>query len=83
MVQNDHKPLEMIQQKPTNVAPSHLQQMLLHMQKYDYTIQYKPGKEIVLAKCLSHFPPTVTPSPFPSCKMSSISSYLMLNWTSL
>ena len=30
--------------------------MLLHMQKYDYIIQYKPGKEIVLANCLSHCP---------------------------
>ena len=26
------------------------------MQKFDYTIQYKPGKEMVLADHLSHFP---------------------------
>ena len=55
-VQNDHKLLEMIQQRPIYVAPAQLQCMLLHMQKYDYTIQYKPGKEIVLANHLSHFP---------------------------
>ena len=30
--------------------------MLLHMQKCDYTIKYKPGKEMVLADCLSCFP---------------------------
>ena len=30
--------------------------MLLHMQRYEYTIKYKPGKERVLANCLSHFP---------------------------
>ena len=37
-VQNDHKPLEMIQQKPIHVALPQLQHMLLHMQKYNYTI---------------------------------------------
>ena len=30
--------------------------MLLCMQMYDYTICYKPGKDMVLADCLSHFP---------------------------
>ena len=33
-----------------------LQQMLLCMQKYNYTIQYKPGKDMVLAYHLSYFP---------------------------
>ena len=55
-VQNDHKPLEMIQKKPIHAAPPHLQCMLLHLQKYDYTIVYKPGKEMVLADRLSRFP---------------------------
>ena len=32
------------------------QHMLLHMQKYDFTIQFKPGKEIILPDHLSHFP---------------------------
>ena len=30
--------------------------MLLHMQKYDYTIWYKPSKDMVLSNHLSHFP---------------------------
>ena len=30
--------------------------MLLHLQKYDYTIVYRPGKEMVLADHLSQFP---------------------------
>ena len=30
--------------------------MLLYLQKYDYTIQYKPGKEKVLVDHLSYFP---------------------------
>ena len=42
-----------------------LQQMLLHIQKFDYTIQYKPGKEMVLADCLSCFPFHSNLLPFP------------------
>ena len=56
IVENDHEPLEMIQQKPIHAAPPWLWHMLLHMQKYDYTIWYKPGKDMVLADCLSCFP---------------------------
>ena len=41
---------------PSMHAPPALQQMLLHMQKYDYTIWYKPGKDMVLADHLSCFP---------------------------
>ena len=55
-VQNDHKPLEMIQKKPIHAAPPRLQRMLLRLQKYDYTIVYRPGKEMVLADRLSRFP---------------------------
>ena len=56
IIQNDLKPPEIIQQKPNHTSQSHLQHMLLHMQKYDYTIQYKPSKEMALANCLSSFP---------------------------
>ena len=58
------------------------QQMLLHMQKYDYTIQHKCGKEMALANHLSHFSSHSNSLPSQSCKMSSMSSYLMLNWKS-
>ena len=33
-----------------------LQRMFLHIQKYDYNIRYKPGKDMVLANHLNHFP---------------------------
>ena len=46
----------MIQKKPIHAAPPHLQCMLLRLQKYDYTIVYRPGKEMVLADHLSRFP---------------------------
>ena len=39
-VQNDHKPLEMIQRNPIQAAPQRLQCMSLRLQKYDYKIQY-------------------------------------------
>ena len=55
----------MIQHKPIHVAIPSLQQRLLHMQKYDYTIHYKPGKDMVLADCLSHFPSNTNYLPIP------------------
>ena len=65
MVQYDHKPLEMIQKKPIHTAPHQLQGMLLHMQKYDYTIQYKPCKDLVLANHLNCFPSCIYSLPIP------------------
>ena len=55
-VKSDHKPLETIQKKPIHAAPPRLQRMLLKNQRYDYDIQYLPGKEMVLADRLSRFP---------------------------
>ena len=55
-VYNDHKPLEMITKKPIHPAPPNLQCMLLRLQHYNYTLQYKPGKEMVLADWLSRLP---------------------------
>ena len=65
LIENDHKLLEMIQLKPIHVAPPRLQQMLLYMQKYDYTISYKPGKDMVLADHLSCFPSNSNCIPIP------------------
>ena len=49
--------------KPIHAAPPRLQQMLLRLQCYDYTLLYKPGKEMVLADCLSRFPSRKENSP--------------------
>ena len=65
LVKNEHKLLEMIQQKPIHLAPPRLQQMFLHMQKYDYTNVYKPGKDMVLADHLSCFPYDTNYLPIP------------------
>ena len=48
--------MAMIQQNPIHATPPCLQCMLLHVKKYNYTIQYKPSKDMVLANHLSYFP---------------------------
>ena len=60
-IESDHKPLEAIVKKPLAAAPPRLQRILLRMQKYDYVLEYKPGKELVLPDMLSRAPvsPTV------------------------
>ena len=49
-VQSDHKPLEMIHLKSMHNAPPWLQRMFLQLQKYDMTIKYKPGSEMLLVE---------------------------------
>ena len=55
-VESDHKPLEMKHQKSLASAPPRLQRMLLQLQRYDVTIRYRPGKEMLLADALSRCP---------------------------
>lgn len=55
-VESDHKPLQPITSKPLLCAPRRLQRMLLRMQRYDYCIQYRPGKELLIADTLSRAP---------------------------
>ena len=56
-IKSDHKPLESISQKNLADMPAHLQCMLLHLQGYDYTIHFCPGKEMALPNTLSWFSP--------------------------
>ena len=52
----DHKPLVSICQKPLAKAPKLLPNLLLRAQQYDFSIKYKPGKEIPQADALSRAP---------------------------
>lgn len=52
-VETDHKPLISIFNKSLNETPARLQRMLLSLQKYDFNITYKPGKNLILADSLS------------------------------
>jgi transposase InsO family protein len=58
VIESDHRPLEMISKKTIGAAPARLQRMLLRLQRYAYTIQYRPGKEMTLADSLSRLPTT-------------------------
>ena len=53
LIESDHKQLENIFKKPLASAPLRLQRMLLRLQRYDIDLQYKPGKEMILANTLS------------------------------
>lgn len=53
VIESNHKPLEMICRKSLPAAPARLQRMLLRLQRYDYDIKYRPGKEMTLADSLS------------------------------
>ena len=55
-VESDHKPLEAICKKPLNNAPDRIKNILLSLQKFDFEVVYKPGKEVIIADCLSRAP---------------------------
>ena len=49
----DHKPLFGVFNKQLDTAPPPLQRMLLQLQRYDFKLIYKPGKELYIADTLS------------------------------
>ena len=48
IAESNHKPLEEPMKNLAN-APPHLQQMLIQLERYNITIRYRPGKEMLLA----------------------------------
>ena len=52
-VQSDHQPLQTISRKPLHTAPKRLQRMLLRLQRYLVTINYRQGKHMHIADTLS------------------------------
>ncbi|CAC5382854.1 unnamed protein product [Mytilus coruscus] len=55
-VKSDHKPLEMIVRKSLGCATPRLQRMLLRLQKYDFSLKYIPGKDLIVPDMLSRAP---------------------------
>jgi hypothetical protein len=53
IVETNHKPLIAIHNKSLKAAPKRLQRMLLRLQRYNYTLVYRPGSELVLVDTLS------------------------------
>ena len=63
VVENDHKPLEMIMKKSMDKVPPRLQRMRLCLQPYDLIVKYVPGKFMYVADTLSRaFPLTASPN---------------------
>ena len=52
-VHTDHQPLETIFKKPLSKAPRRLQRMMLKLQRYQFSVRYKKGKELYVADFLS------------------------------
>ena len=61
MIESDHKPLESISRKNLADMSAQLQCMMLHLQGYNFTICYCPGKEMVIPDTLSRFSPRPGP----------------------
>jgi len=61
-IETDHKPLISIVKKPLVSAPKRLQRMLLRLQRYDFTLEYCPGSQVLIADALSraYLPDTET-----------------------
>lgn len=57
MVQSDHKPLESLVKRDIDDVTPRLQRMFLHLLKYPgMCIKYTPGKDMLIADCLSRAP---------------------------
>ena len=56
VVESDHKPLEAIFKKQLNQIPARLQIMMMKLGKYDLSVRWKPGKELVIPDHLSRSP---------------------------
>ena len=51
-IETDHKPLEIIFQKPLSQAPKRLQRMLLRLQKFDLQVKYLKEPQLLIADTL-------------------------------
>ena len=52
-IHTDHSPLEAIMNKSLLAAPQRIQAMMLALQRYAFTVTWKPGKEQIIADLLS------------------------------
>lgn len=53
LVETDHKPLEALFCKSLEATPARLQRLMLRVQRYNFSITYKPGKYMYIADTLS------------------------------
>ena len=55
-IYNDHKPLQTIFKKQITECPPRIQRFLYQLQKYDFELEYSPGKTMVVSDALSRAP---------------------------
>jgi len=55
-IETDHKPLISIVKKSLASAPKRLQRMLMKLQRYTFTLRYRPGSLMLVADTLSRAP---------------------------
>jgi hypothetical protein len=56
IVESDHKPLVGLLDKPIAACSPRIQRMRLQLQRFDFQVVYKPGKELFIADTLSRAP---------------------------
>lgn len=56
LLETDHRPLIGISQKTIGYMPPRVQRFFLRLFKYDFTLQFVPGKRLLLADMLSRAP---------------------------
>lgn len=59
IVESDHRLLKIIFKKHSCECPIRIQRIRLVLQKFPITVTYKPGKKLLIADALSHFPSKV------------------------
>ena len=76
VVNNDHRPIEMIFKKPLSQAPKRLQTLIMRLNCYNIQFKYVPGTTLVIADTLSRaYPELNHPDNLPS-RIMHISSSL-------
>ena len=55
-VRTDHRPLVMILDKSMAATPTRLQRMVIQLQDYNFSVEYVPGSQNVIADSLSRLP---------------------------
>ena len=55
-VESDHQSLESIFKRPISKAPPRIQRFLLRLQKYQFEVEFSPGKNLVVSDTLSRAP---------------------------
>ena len=56
IVENDHKPLKSILNTPIHKTTPRIQRFIMFLQKYDFIVNYVPGKDLICSDTLSRAP---------------------------